>query len=71
MTSPGSKSWSTIALAAALLSLAAGCGGQTSRGGNGANAAAAPPQLKSIQQLRSVFNSASREPTLVVLIAPT
>ena len=71
MTSPRSKSWSTIALAAALLSLAAGCGGQASRGGNGANAAAAPPQLKSIQQLRSVFNSASREPTLVVLVAPT
>jgi len=72
MISPRSKSWSTIALAAALLSLAAGCGGgQTSHGGNGANAAAAPPQLKSIQQLRSVFNSASREPTLVVLVAPT
>jgi len=71
MTSPRSKSWSTLALAAALLSLAAGCGGQTSHGGNGANAAAAPPQLKSIQELRSVFNAASREPTLVVLIAPT
>ena len=72
MTNPRSKSWSTIALAAALLSLATGCGGgQTKRGGNGMNAAAAPPQLKSIQELRSVFNSASREPTLVVLIAPT
>ena len=71
MTNPRSKSWITIALAAALLSLAAGCGGQTSHGGNGANAAAAPPQLKSIQELRSVFNAASREPTLVVLIAPT
>ena len=71
MISPRSKSWSTIALAAALLSLAAGCGGQVRHGGDGANTAAAPPQLKSIQQLRSVFNSASREPTLVVLIAPT
>ena len=71
MISPRSKSWSTIALAAALLSLAASCGGQASHGGNGANAAAAPPQLKSIQELRSVFNSASREPTLVVLVAPT
>ena len=71
MISPRSKSWSTIALAAALLSLAAGCGGQASHGGNGANAAAAPPQLKSIQELRRVFNSASREPTLVVLVAPT
>jgi len=72
MTSPRSKSWSTIALAAALLSLAAGCGGgQTERGVNGMNAAAAPQQLMSIQELRSVFNSASREPTLVVLIAPT
>ena len=71
MTSPRSKSWSAIALAAALLTLAAGCGGQTSHGGNGASPAAAPPQLKSIQELRSVFNSGSREPTLVVLIAPT
>jgi len=71
MTNPRSKSWSTIALAAALLSLAAGCGGQVSHGGNGANAAAAPPQLMSIQELRSVFNSASRKPTLVVLVAPT
>ena len=71
MTNRRSKSWSTIAFAAALVSLAAGCGGQTSHGGNGANAAAAPPQLMSIQELRSVFNSASRKPTLVVLVAPT
>jgi hypothetical protein len=72
MTNPRSKSWSTLALVAALLSLAAGCGGgQAKRGVNGASAAAAPPQLKSIQELRSVFNSASREPTLVVLVAPT
>ena len=72
MTSPRSKSWSTIALVAALLSLAAGCGGgQTRHGANGANAAAAPAQLKSIQELRSVFNSVSREPILVVLVAPT
>jgi hypothetical protein len=72
MSNRRSKSWITIALAAALSSLAAGCGGgQTSNTGAGANAAASPPQLKSIRELRSVFNAASREPTLVVLVAPT
>lgn len=64
--------WSTIALAAALLLLAAGCGGgNTSHAAAGANAGNSPPQLKSIEELRSAFNSASREPTLVVLVAPT
>jgi len=64
--------WSTIALAASLLLLATGCGaGKTRHAAAGANAANSPPQLKSIQELRSAFNSASREPTLVVLVAPT
>jgi hypothetical protein len=61
----------TIALAAAVLLLAAGCGGQHGHAAAGMTAAQSPPQLTSIQQLRSAFNSASGEPTLVVLIAPT
>lgn len=61
-----------LGLAGVLLLLAAGCGGSTVAGGGaGARAAAAPPQLKSIGQLRAAFNSAAREPTLVVLISPT
>jgi len=71
MTKPLSTWWSTLALAASLLVLA-GCGGsQTSHTGPGTNGAASPPQLTSIQELRSAFNSASREPTLIVLVAPT
>jgi hypothetical protein len=63
---------STIALAIALLLFAAACGGSRStHPGGGANAPASPAQLKSIQQLQSAFNTASREPTLVVLISPT
>lgn len=65
-----SKRGDAVAVAAVLLLLAAGCGG-----GNVANTgigtAGSPPQLKSIRQLQTVFNKASREPTLVVLIAPT
>jgi hypothetical protein len=56
------------------LLLAAGCGsggGQPRQSEAGTNRAASPPQLNSIQQLRAVFNAASREPTLVVLISPT
>jgi hypothetical protein len=64
--------WSTIAVAAALLLLATGCGGgQAKHAVAGTNAGNSPPELKSIEELRSVFNSASREPTLVVLVAPT
>lgn len=64
--------WSTIAAAAALLPLTAGCGASHATSSEaGTNAAASPPQLTSIKELRSVFNSASREPTLVVLVAPT
>jgi hypothetical protein len=71
MTKPRSAWWSTIALAGSLL-LLAGCGGTQSRHTDaGTNAAASPPQLKSIQELRSAFNAASPEPTLVVLVAPT
>jgi hypothetical protein len=68
------KRVNTIALAAVLLLLAAGCGnggGQLKLEGAGTNPAASPPQLKSIQQLRTAFNAASGEPTLVVLISPT
>lgn len=68
------KRLSVIALAAVVLLLATGCGGgggQPTHVGAGGNAAASPPQLTSIQQLRTVFNSRSREPTLVVLISPT
>lgn len=63
---------SAIALAAALLLLAAACGsGQRAKTGAGTSAAGSPPQLKSIHQLQTVFNSASKEPTLVVLLSPT
>ena len=63
---------SAIAVSAFLLLLAAGCGGgQSQLGGPSAGLSASPPQLKNIQELQRVFNSASREPTLVVLVAPT
>jgi len=67
------KSRNTIVLATILLVLlAAGCGGgRSSHTGAGTSTAASPPQLESIRQLQTAFNSASREPTLVVLIAPT
>lgn len=63
---------STIALAASLLLLATGCGGGTTpHTAAGRDAANSPPQLQSIDELRNVFNATSREPTLVVLVAPT
>lgn len=66
-----SKRPGVIVLAAVLL-LAAGCGsGQSANTGASASAAGTPPQLKNIKQLQAVFNSASREPTLVLLVAPT
>ena len=67
-----SKPRSTIALAALLLLIAASCGsGHSANTGAGTSASGTPPQLKNIRQLQTAFNSASREPTLVVLIAPT
>jgi hypothetical protein len=71
MTNSPRAWWSAIALAATLLLLATGCGGAKSHAQTGTNAAASTPQLTSIQELRGAFNSASREPTLIVLIAPT
>ena len=66
------KHGSTVALAAVLLLLAAGCGGgKLANTGPGTSAAGTPPQLKSIHELQTAFNSASRAPTLVVLVAPT
>lgn len=68
MTKPASA----ITLAAALLLLAAACGsGQPAKTGAATHAASSPPQLKSIHQLQTVFNSASGDPTLVVLLSPT
>ncbi len=67
-----SKRPGVIVLAAVLLLLAPGCGsGHSANTGASASAAGTPPQLKSIRQLQAVFNSASREPTLVLLVAPT
>jgi len=67
-----SKRPGVIVLAAVLLSLAASCGGgHSANTGASARAAGTPPQLKSIRQLQAVFNSASGEPTLVLLVAPT
>jgi hypothetical protein len=61
-----------IVSAAVLLLLAAGCGsGHSANTGANASAAGTPPQLKNIRQLQTVFNSTSREPTLVLLVAPT
>jgi hypothetical protein len=71
MTNSARAWWSATALAAAVLLLATGCGGTKSHAQTGTNAAASPPQLTSIQELQGTFNSASREPTLIVLIAPT
>jgi hypothetical protein len=63
---------SRTALAASLLLFATGCGaGNATHTAAGRDAANSPPQLQSIDELRSVFNAASREPTLVVLVAPT
>jgi len=68
----GSLWRSRIALTVSLLLLATGCGGgNTTHTAAGRDAANSPPQLQSIDELRSVFNAASREPTLVVLVAPT
>lgn len=67
-----SKRPGVIALAAVLLLLAAGCGsGHSANTGASASTAGTPPQLKNIRQLQAVFNSTSREPTLVLLVAPT
>lgn len=67
-----SKRPGVIVSAAVLLLLAAGCGsGHSANTGASASAGGTPPQLKNIGQLQTVFNSASREPTLVLLVAPT
>lgn len=67
-----SKRPGVIVSAAVLLLLAAGCGsGHSANTGANASAAGTPPQLKNIRQLQTVFNSTSREPTLVLLVAPT
>jgi hypothetical protein len=72
MTKPQPRWRSAIAVGTSLLLLAVGCGGgNTKHAAAGAIVANSPPQLKSIQELRSAFNSASREPTLVLLVAPT
>jgi len=72
MTDGRRPSLNSIAIAAVALLLAAGCGGGRTRPDAAAsNVAASPRQLTSIRELRSVFNAASREPTLVVLVAPT
>lgn len=60
-----------ILFTAVVVLLAAGCGGGGTASRNTSTRPAFPPQLKNIQQLQAAFNSASREPTLVVLIAPT
>lgn len=67
-----SKGPGVIVLAAVLLLLAAGCGSDHSANtGARTSAAGTPPELKNIRQLQTVFNSAAREPTLVLLVAPT
>ena len=57
-----------VPVAAALVLLAAGCGGGKQAS---TSAAPGPPQLSSIAELQAAFNSAAGAPTLVVLISPT
>ena len=56
-------------LAAVVLGLASGCGG----GGGGGHRASSSrlTDLRSVEQLRSLFNSRSGEPRLIVLVSPT
>jgi hypothetical protein len=66
-----------IAALVVLASLAAGCGGSSSH----ASAPAGSPQatarnpqltdLHNVNQLRVLFNKASRQPRLIILVAPT
>ncbi len=56
-----------------------GCGGRTKSGSAGVRRAASSPSssprtltdLRGIAQLRTVFNKASGEPRLIVLVSPT
>jgi len=72
MTNARRSPVTSFAIAALALLLVAGCGGgRTTPDAAARNVAASPRQLTSIGELRRVFNAASREPTLVVLVAPT
>ena len=74
---------SRLALLAVVLALVAGgCSGATSKSGSGgstlgsstSSVALSPPQLtdlRDIDQFRALFNSASGEPRLIVLVSPT
>jgi hypothetical protein len=52
----------------ALAILAAGCG---SSGGHSTQASKQLTDLRNVDQLRSLFNSRSGEPRLIVLVSPT
>jgi hypothetical protein len=56
----------TVAVTTLLL-VASGCGGST----NDSSAPARLADLRDIAQLRSLFNSRSGEPRLILLVSPT
>jgi hypothetical protein len=64
-----------VAFVAALALTAAACGGKHARGqGASRSSATTSPRLtnlRDIGQLRSLFNTRSGEPRLIVLVSPT
>ena len=58
-----------LAFVATLALAASGCGG--SRHASSTGAKRTLTDLHSIDQLRTAFNTASREPRLIVLVSPT
>jgi hypothetical protein len=56
-----------VVAVAVLVVLASGCGSST----NGSSAPTRLTDLRDITQLRSLFNSRSGEPRLILLVSPT
>ena len=62
----------TAAVAVALVLVAVGCGGHKGTAGSGPQASARGlVDLRGVGQLRSLFNSRSGEPRLILLASPT
>ena len=60
-----------IALLVALVLVATACGGGNSRPTVAPGSTSRLHDLHEIDQLRTAFNTASREPRLIVLVSPT